>query len=107
MKNSSNKMLLFSSFILILVTLLVIANTFSVNILGLHYLSNTDLNEYSNNINLSTSVINAQRGLIYDKEMNILAEDVVSYTLYAIVDPKRPSMDGHQAYVSDFDLTAQ
>ena len=99
-------MLLFSASILGLVALLVVANIFSVSILGYHYQSATDLNDYSNNINLSTSVLAAHRGTIYDKDMNILAEDVVSYTLYAIVDPSRPAIDGHQAYVSDFEDTA-
>jgi penicillin-binding protein 2B len=100
-------MLLFSLSIMGLVTALILANLFSVSIIGYHYLSQTDLHEYSDNINLSTNVINAHRGTIYDKDMNILAEDVVSYTLYAIVDPTRPAVDGHQAYVSDFELTAE
>jgi penicillin-binding protein 2B len=106
MKNRSNLMLLFSASILGLVALLVVANIFSVSILGYHYQSATDLDDYSNNINLSTSVLAAHRGTIYDKDMNILAEDTVSYTLYAIVDPSRPAIDGHQAYVSDFEDTA-
>ncbi len=106
MKNRSNIMLLFSTSIIGIVTLLVIANLFSVSILGYHMHSQTDLKDYSNNINLSTSIINANRGTIYDRDMNILAEDVVSYTLYAIVDPTRPAVDGQQAYVSDYDQTA-
>ena len=77
------------------------ANLFSVSILGYHYHSETDLHNYSSNINLSTKVLAARRGTIFDKDMNILAEDVVSYTLYAIVDENRPAIDGHQAYVSD------
>lgn len=100
-------MLLFSLSIMGLVTALILANLFSVSIVGYHYLSQTDLQEYSHNINLSTNVINAQRGTIYDKDMNVLAEDVVSYTLYAIVDSTRPAIDGHQAYVSDFELTSE
>lgn len=99
-------MLLFSASIIGLVALLVMANIFSVSILGFHYQSATDLDAYSNNINLSTSVLAAHRGTIYDKDMNILAEDATSYTLYAIVDPSRPAIDGHQAHVSDFEETA-
>jgi len=106
MKNRSNLLLLFSGSIIGLVALLVVANLFSVSILGYHYHSETDLDEYSSDINLSTSVLAARRGTLYDKDMNILAEDVVSYTLYAIVDPTRPAVDGHQAYVSDFETTA-
>lgn len=106
MKNRSNTLLLFSGSIIGLVALLVIANLFSVSILGYHYHSETDLDEYSSNINLSTNVLAAHRGTIYDKDLNILAEDVTSYTLYAIVDPTRPAVDGHQAYVSDFEGTA-
>lgn len=100
-------MLLFSGSIIGLVALLVMANLFSVSILGYHYHSETDLHDYSSNINLSTKVLAARRGTIFDKDMNILAEDVVSYTLYAIVDENRPAIDGHQAYVSDFETTAQ
>lgn len=100
-------MLLFSASIIGLVAVLVLANLFSVSILGYHYHSETDLHDYSGNINLSTKVLAARRGTIFDKDMNILAEDVVSYTLYAIVDSNRPAVDGHQAYVSDFETTAQ
>ncbi len=100
-------MLLFSGSILGIVTLLVIANVFSVSILGFHYYSNTDLHAYSSNINLRTNIITAQRGTIMDRDLNIIAEDVISYTLYAIVDSNRPALDGHQAYVSDFETTAQ
>lgn len=99
-------MLLFSASVIGLVAVLVVANLFSVSILGLHLHSGTDLNDYSSNINLSTSVLSARRGTIYDRDLNILAEDVVSYTLYAIVDPSRPAIDGQQAYVSDFQTTA-
>jgi penicillin-binding protein 2B len=90
-----------------LVAALVMANLFSVSILGVHYQSQTDLQAYSQEVNLQRSVVFARRGTLYDTNLTILAEDVRSYTLYAIVDPTRPSMDGQQAYVSDFSLTAQ
>jgi penicillin-binding protein 2B len=90
-----------------LVAALVIANLFSVSILGVHLQSQTDLQAYSQEVNLQRSVVFARRGTLYDTNLTILAEDVRSYTLYAIVDPTRPSMDGQQAYVSDFTLTAR
>ena len=89
-----------------LVAALVVANLFSVSILGVHLQSQTDLDAYSQEVNLQRSTVFARRGTIYDANMTILAEDVRSYTLYAIVDPTRPSMDGQQAYVSDFESTA-
>lgn len=89
-----------------LIAALVVANLFSVSILGVHLQSQTDLDAYSQEVNLQRSVVFARRGTLYDANLTILAEDVRSYTLYAIVDPNRPSMDGQQAYVSDYETTA-
>lgn len=90
-----------------LIAALVVSNLFSVSILGLHLHSQKDLDAYSQEVNIQRKTIFAQRGTIYDTNMTILAEDVRSYTLFAIVDPNRPAVDGEQAYVSDFESTAQ
>jgi penicillin-binding protein 2B len=90
-----------------LIAALVVANLFSVSILGVHLQSQTDLEAYSQKVNLQRSVVFARRGTLYDSNLTVLAEDVRSYTLYAIVDPDRPSMDDQQAYVSDYETTAQ
>lgn len=90
-----------------LIAALVVVNLFSVSILGVHLQSQTDLDAYSQEVNQQRSTVFARRGTLYDSNMIILAEDVRSYTLYAIVDPNRPSMDGLQAYVSDYPTTAQ
>ncbi len=85
----------------------IVYHLYVVIILGVHANSETDLKRYSNQINTMTRVLPAQRGMILDRNGEIIAQDVISYTLYAIVSSTRPSYQNRPAYVVDIDETAQ
>lgn len=93
--------------ILLMVFIIIIINSFLISIIGYHYNSTSDLKIYAANVSTKESVLQAKRGLILDSEHNIIAQDVESYTLYAIVDSNRPSYQNKPSYVVDKKDTAQ
>jgi len=91
---------------LFLISCLVFANVFAVSILGLHYYSQTKLDDLSNQITIQTTQLQASRGLIVDINGDIIAQDIETYTLYAVVDPERINYDNQPAYVVDKEDTS-
>lgn len=58
------------------------------------------------NRNTKEEVIMPKRGTIYDINGNILADDVVSYTLIAYLSNERVDAKGNKNYVEDIDDTS-
>lgn len=69
--------------------------------------SSKDMSTYAANVTTQVSSIEAKRGLILDRNGEIIAQDIETYTLYAIVDEKRPSYQNKASYVVDKDYTAE
>lgn len=65
-----------------------------------------NMQEFASNRNTVTSILNAERGTIYDIEGNVLAQNITSYTLIAYLDPKRTTDPLKPAHVVDKDYTA-
>ncbi len=82
-------------------------NIYYITVKGIHPNSGRDITQYSNSANTRTSILKARRGFIYDKNGNVLAQDSVRYTMYAILDPSRPNAGGRPAYVEDKVKTAK
>ena len=99
-------MVLGLSVFFILIFLVISANVFVVSIVGYHVHSSKDINEESANIHIATKTLTAQRGNILDLNGNVIAHDVVSYTLIAHLDTDRKIGDKPR-YVVDKQLTAQ
>jgi len=106
MKRSRN-MLLFTIVIISTVLIAIAINLFFVSIVGIHINSQTDLKAYSSNVNTVKQVLQAKRGFILDRNGEIIAQDKETYTIYAIVDPSRPSYNNKPAYVIDIDSTSK
>ncbi|MBN2877657.1 MAG: penicillin-binding protein, partial [Bacilli bacterium] len=106
MKRSRN-LLLFTIGLTGMVCALLAINLYFVSIAGIHLNSQTNLVEYSSNVNTVKQTLIAKRGLIIDRNDEIIAQDRETYTLYAIVSSTRPSYKDKPAYVVDKEVTAE
>lgn len=90
-----------------IVSVVIIVNTFLISIVGYHFNSQTNVERYANNLSTQVKTLQAKRGLILDHNGEVLAQDIESYTLYAIVDSSRPSYQNKPSYVVDKEDTAR
>ena len=90
-----------------MVCALLAINLYFVSIAGIHLNSQTNLAEYSSNVNTVKQNLIAKRGLIIDRNGEIIAQDRETYTVYAIVSSTRPSYKNKPAYVVDKEATAE
>ena len=90
-----------------MVCALLALNLYLVSIAGIHINSQTNLVEYSSNVNTVKQSLIAKRGLIIDRNGEIIAQDRETYTVYAIVSSSRPSYKNKPAYVVDKEATAE
>ena len=109
-KINTNKLIV-SKFVYIIVFLLFL--TFAIS-LGYRCLVNYDatpgvsIAEFINNRNINEEIILPERGTIYDKLGNALAEDVSSYTVIAYLNKDRGKDNkGNYRYVVDKEKTAK
>ena len=65
-----------------------------------------DMKEFAANRNTVTNVLTAERGTIYDSESNVLAQNIISYTLIAYLDEGRTTDPLYPNHVVDKDYTA-
>ncbi|MDE6195559.1 MAG: penicillin-binding protein, partial [Erysipelotrichaceae bacterium] len=68
--------------------------------------SNTNILQFREGDNIKQSVIQASRGYIKDKNGEIIAQDIDSYTIYAILDENRKGINDEPAYVVNLEDTA-
>lgn len=67
---------------------------------------NSTITAFIKNRNTTEEVIMPKRGTIYDVNGNILANDVISYTLIAYLSDTRVDSKGNKDYVEDIDGTS-
>ena len=67
---------------------------------------NSTITAFIKNRNTTEEVIMPKRGTIYDVNGNILANDVISYTLIAYLSDTRVDSKGNKDYVEDIDDTS-
>lgn len=65
-----------------------------------------NMKEFASNRNTVSSVLTAKRGNIYDVEGNVLAQNIISYTLIAYLDPTRTIDENDPKHVVDKEYTA-
>ena len=65
-----------------------------------------DMDLFAANRNTVKSILQAERGTIYDKDGNPLAISVTTYTLIAYLDESRTTDDDNPLHVVDKELTA-
>jgi len=103
----ANRVLIAASLLFLSLFIVISMNIFYVAIVGTHFHSKTDINVYAQNIYTQRRVLLAPRGQIFDRNGNIIAQDVISYTLIAILSESRVTGDGRPAYVDDKENTAK
>ena len=107
MKRRKNFILQFIFTSTLVVMLILAANVFLVSVVKLHARSNTSLKDYADSANTHVEITKANRGYIYDRSGNIIAQDNRTYNIICILDPSRPSVKGTVSHVDDAKYTAQ
>lgn len=107
MKRRNQWMLHLITATFLLASVAILVNTFFISIIGYHFNSEADLKKFAANVSTQVKTLQAKRGLIVDRNGEVIAQDLESYTLYAIVDPNRPSYQNQPSYVVDQEATAQ
>ncbi|MGL5978888.1 MAG: penicillin-binding protein [Erysipelotrichaceae bacterium] len=74
---------------------------------GLHFRSGKNVLAQQSNTQIKTEYIQANRGVIYDRNQEVIAQDVDTYTMYAILDSSRLGIGNVPAYVVDKEETAK
>ncbi len=67
----------------------------------------TNIKAFANNRNITTQTLYAERGNIYDKDGDLLAQSVKSYTLIAYIDPVRTTNPNKPQHVVNKEKTAR
>ena len=105
MKRSNNRLRFLYS-VMLGISLIVIVNVFLVTVGKIHIRSNTSLINYVQSVSNVDETIFASRGVIYDNEGSIVAQDVQTYDIICFLDPDRLSSSDEIAYVDNPQLTA-
>ncbi|MBR5754942.1 MAG: penicillin-binding protein [Erysipelotrichaceae bacterium] len=88
-------------FLMMTMTVIIIANVFIVTLMKVHVRSNTSLVDYVNSVSNIEERIFSSRGNIYDNAGAVVAQDVQTYDIICYLDPDRLSADNEIAYVDD------
>ena len=92
----------------VIILLLFCAIIWKVAYIGLSKkVDGINIKEFADNRNTQEDVLYAKRGTIFDKNGEVLAQSVNSYTLIAYLDPKRTENEKKPKHVVDKEYTAQ
>ena len=106
-KSPANLRIRLISITLVLTFLIVGTNVFVISVLGYHVNSGQNIRHEVAGVNEVTKTLYAHRGSIVDRNGSVLAQDVISYKLYANIDPTRVHPNGTPAHVADKDAAAE
>lgn len=86
---------------------LVIFNILNIMITGKHVLSGVNALDAKSQDYIGEEVLPANRGIIYDRSKDILAQDIETHEIYAIISETRVGPNNEPEYVDDFEKAAQ
>lgn len=86
---------------------LVVSNVLFTMVTHEHFRSGKDIRAYSKDSNYVKEEIVANRGSIYDRNKEVIAQDIDAYDLVAIVDKNRVNASDNAAYVKDIKGTCE
>lgn len=90
-----------------IIVALIISNVLFTMITGEHFRSGKNVLAFNSNSNQVTEEIVASRGAIYDRNKEVIAQDIEAYDLYAIVDENRVNATDEPAHVVDVNATSE
>ncbi len=103
----NNKTILQMLIVMIIVGTIILANVLFTMVTSIHFRSGVNVKDFKEPDISNSVVLRGNRGTIYDRGGEVIAEDEDTYTLVAIMDKNRKGIGGKPAYVQDIDATAK
>lgn len=101
--NANLKILIIFGVVMLSVTLVAL-NVFVTTLTGFHLRSMTNVIEEKEGSQIKTDTLIAKRGRFFDRNGSVVAQNLDTYTIYAVLSKERP---GKYAYVEDRRFTAE
>ena len=103
----SNRTLFFMMIIIGVIGAIIISNVLFTMVTHKHFRSGVNIKEFKDADISNTQVIKANRGTIYDRNNEVIAQDEDTYTIVAYLDESRKGIGDVDAYVKDIRKTAR
>ena len=103
----SNRTLFFMMIIIGVIGAIIISNVLFTMVTHKHLRSGVNIKEFKDADISNTQVIKANRGTIYDRNNEVIAQDEDTYTIIAYLDESRKGIGDADAYVKDIRKTAR
>lgn len=103
----SNKTLVILLMIMMVLGALILSNVLFTMTTQKHLRSGVNVKEFKEPDISNTTVLKGNRGTIYDRGGEVIAQDEDTYTLVAILDKSRKGIGNTPAYVKNVDKTAR
>lgn len=103
----SNRTLFFMMIIIGVIGAIIISNVLFTMVTHKHFRSGVNIKEFKDADISNTQVIKANRGTIYDRNNEVIAQDEDTYTIVAYLDESRKGIRDVDAYVKDIRKTAR
>lgn len=102
-----NRTLLFTIIIMGVIGAIIVSNVLFTMVTSKHLRSDVNVKQFKAADASDVRVIKANRGVIYDRDGEVIAQDEDTYTLVAFLDKSRKGIGNKPAYVSDLRKTAR
>lgn len=103
----SNRTLFFIVIIIGIIGAVIISNVLFTMVTQKHLRSGTNVKEFKDADISNTRTVKANRGTIYDRSNEAIAQDEDTYTIIAYLDSSRKDIGDKEAYVKDLRKTAR
>lgn len=103
----SNRTILFLIGIMGIIGAIIISNVLFTMVTKVHFRSGKNIIEQKEPSNSNTITLQGKRGSIYDRNGEVIAQDEISYTMTAVLQPNENDTDKEANYVRDIPGTVQ
>lgn len=103
----SNRTLFFTTIIMGVIGAIILSNVLFTMVTSKHFRSNVNVKDFKAADANDTRTVKANRGTIYDRNGEVIAQDEDTYTLVAFLDKSRKGIGETPAYVKDLRKTAR